>query len=95
MVVTPNGRTRYVINARIGTRYGGNSVTPIGIATNRAGRQNTVGHQPEIISVTSNGKMVYVLNLRSMSPTPISFATNKPGRAIQLHHYPVAMVIVG
>ena len=42
-----------------------NTVTPIAVATNKAGMAIKVGHKPDAIAITPNGKTVYVANKRA------------------------------
>jgi YVTN family beta-propeller protein len=81
------------VNARIGTKDGGNSITPISTIRNKAGKPIRVGREPEALAVTRNGKTVYVVNVGSDTVTPVSTSTDKTGPAIQLHYYPLAIVI--
>ena len=55
--ITPDGKTAYVANADSGT------VTPISIATGKAGPAIRVGTDPEKIAITPDGRTVYVADL--------------------------------
>ena len=79
--------TAYVVNAHSDT------VTPIAIATNRAGPAIKVGHNPSAIAISPDGKTAYVANSVSGTVTPISTATNKAGHAIRTGKTPVAIAI--
>ena len=69
------------------------TVTPITIATNKAGPAIRVGTDPENIAITPDGRTVYVTNYDSGTVTPISTATNKPGHAIRTGTRPFAIAI--
>src|ERR1039457_6099350 len=57
--VTPIGKTAYVTNTLLDT------VTPIQVATNTAGKAINVGEDPQVIAITPNGKTAYVVNVGS------------------------------
>jgi hyaluronoglucosaminidase len=63
---------------------GSDTVTPIAIATNRAGPAIKVGDNPHAIAITPDGRTVYVANAVSGTVTPVSTATNKAGPAIKV-----------
>jgi len=71
MAVTPNGRTLYVLNS------GGDTVTPIRVATNTAGAPIPAPHQPFTLAITPNGKALYVTGGTNLL-TPIR--TSQPSR---------------
>jgi YVTN family beta-propeller protein len=83
----PGTATAYVVNARSGT------VTPIAIATNRAGPAIKVGDNPHAIAITPDGKTAYVTNAVSGTVTPVSTATNKAGPAIKVGKGPFGIAI--
>ena len=58
IAITPNGKTAYVAN------NGSNSVTPIDLASNKAGAEIPVGSDPVGIAITPDGKTAYVTNYR-------------------------------
>ena len=87
IAITPNGTTAYV------AEYGQDSVVPINLATNTAGKPISVGHLPRGVAVTPNGAMVYVTNIGATTVTPITTATNKAGKPIQVGNGPIAIVI--
>ncbi len=65
------------------TNLGSNSVTPIEVATNKAGSEITVGEFPIGIAITPDGKTAYVTNFgEAGTVTPIELATNKAGAEI-------------
>jgi YVTN family beta-propeller protein len=66
--------TAYVVNT------GSDTVTPINIATGKAGKAIKVGSAPDAIVVTPDGKTAYVANSGSDTVTPINAATGKAGR---------------
>ncbi|WP_280828101.1 YncE family protein [Mycobacterium sp. OTB74] len=75
VVITPNGSTLYVASEQSGT------VTPIDTTTNTAGTPITVGGAPFYLTVTPNGKTVYV---ESGAVTPIDTTTNTASTPITI-----------
>ena len=90
MVVTPNGRTLYVLNS------GGDTVTPIRVATNTAGAPIPVPHQPFTLAITPDGKTLYVTGGANLL-IPIRTSTNHPGSPIVVGVSPsaIAFAILG
>ena len=68
-------------------------MTPITIATGKAGPAITVGTDPEKIAITPDGRTVYVTDFGSGTVTPISTATNKAGPAITVGKGPFGIAI--
>jgi DNA-binding beta-propeller fold protein YncE len=64
--MAPNGRTLYVLASPPGSDGDGPTVpgwvTPVTLATRKAGRSIPVGYDPTAIVITSNGKTLYVAN---------------------------------
>ena len=60
------------------------TVTPITTATNTPGKPIKVGDGPGGITITPDGKTVYVANFESGTVTPITAATNTPGKPIKV-----------
>jgi YVTN family beta-propeller protein/VCBS repeat-containing protein len=85
VVITPNGSTLYVASEQSGT------VTPIDTTTNTAGTPITVGGAPFYLTVTPNGKTVYV---ESGAVTPIDTTTNTPGTPITVGLGPASGLVV-
>ena len=83
----PGIATAYVVNAHSDT------VTPIAIATNRAGPAIKVGRNPGANAISPDGRTAYVTNWNAGTVTPISTATNKAGPAIRTGKTPVAIAI--
>jgi DNA-binding beta-propeller fold protein YncE len=84
MAVTPNGRTVYVLNS------GGNTVTPVRVATNTTGAPIPVPPLAFTLAVTPNGKTLYV----TASPNlliPIRTSNNHPGTPIVVGMSPSAI----
>jgi DNA-binding beta-propeller fold protein YncE len=83
------GRTAGPVTIYVANKAG-NTVTPIGAASNRAGRQIRVGPGPELIAISPDGQTAYVVGVGSLLPeeaapvtlTAIRTATNRPGRVI-------------
>jgi DNA-binding beta-propeller fold protein YncE len=69
-----------------------NTVTPIRVASNTAGRPIRVGPAPALIAISPDGQTAYVVGVGSLLPdaaapvtlTPIRTATNMPGRVITI-----------
>ena len=79
--------TAFVVNS------GSNSVTPIDLATRRAGRAIRVGKHPLAIAITPGGKTAYVANSRSGTVTPIDTATWRAGRPIPVGRDPQSIAV--
>jgi DNA-binding beta-propeller fold protein YncE len=84
----------YVLNS--GGNSGGNSVTPIRVATNTAGASIPVPPQAFTLAVTPDGKTLYVTAGPNLL-IPIRTSTNHPGTPIVVGMSPsaIAFVIVG
>ena len=83
----PGLPTAFVVSAAAGT------VTPITLATRRAGRPIRVGHNPQAIGLSPGGGMAYVVNSASGSVTPIQTATRRPEPAIPVGHDPRGIAV--
>jgi YVTN family beta-propeller protein len=79
--------TAFVVN------YASNSVTPVDLATRKAGRAIAVGADPTAIALTPNGRTAYVVNSGSGTVTPITTATAAAGKAIRVGADPTAIAI--
>ncbi len=73
--------------------YGSNSVTPVNLATRKAGSAIPVGSEPRAVVATPNGKTVYVANSGGDTITPISASTRKPGKTIVTGSAPWALAL--
>src|SRR5580693_7464961 len=82
-----SGPTAFVVD------YASNSVTPVSLATRKAGAAIAVGADPAAIAITPNGWTAYVVNSGSGTVTPITTATRKAGKAIRVGAYPKALAI--
>jgi hyaluronoglucosaminidase len=71
--------------------YASNSVTPVSMATRKAGAAIGVGADPAAIAITPNGRTAYVVNSGSDTVTPISTATGEAGPAIRVGYSPVSV----
>lgn len=96
IAITPDGATVLVTDAGAIPSLGqagppGRTVTPIDVATNRAGRPITVGNGPIAVAVTPGGT-AYVANLDSQSVTPVDVATRTASAAIAVPGGPVALL---
>jgi YVTN family beta-propeller protein len=81
------GPTAFVVN------YASNSVTPVSLATRKAGHAIAVGADPAAIALTPDGRTAYVVNSGSGTVTPINTATAAAGRAIRVGADPTAIAI--
>jgi YVTN family beta-propeller protein len=79
--------TAFVVNS------GSGSVTPIDLATRRAGPPIRVGKHPLAIAVRPGGKTAYVVNSRSGTVTPIDTATWRAGPPIPVGRDPQSIAI--
>jgi YVTN family beta-propeller protein len=84
IMITPNGKTAYVM--------GSTSVTPITLATGKAGAaiDITDGVSPWT-ALSPDGKTLYVLGLSAA--TPIDTATGKVGTSIEVGEYPGSIAV--
>jgi serine/threonine-protein kinase len=73
--------------------YGDGTVTPVNLATGRAGPPITVGKRPVAIAITPNGKMAYVANEADGTVTPINLTTRTPWPPITVGKRPQAIAI--
>ena len=81
----PHQPTAWIAN------YGSATVTPVNLATRKAGRAVNVGADPDAVVVTPNGHTVYVANGGSGTVTPITAATGRAGPPIHVGADPVAL----
>jgi YVTN family beta-propeller protein len=79
--------TAFVVN------YASGSVTPVNMATRKAGAAIPVGDDPSAIAITPNGRTAYVVNSGSGTVTPITTATRTAGKAIRVGDDPAAIAI--
>jgi YVTN family beta-propeller protein len=73
--------------------YASANVTPVSLATGKAGRAIPVGSRPAAIAVTPNGRTAYAVNSGSATVTPIMTRTMKAGRPIRVGSGPRAIAI--
>jgi len=71
------------------SKTGLGQVTPIDVATNKAGKPIPATFDPHGIAITPNGKTAYVIGIGGV--TPIEVATNKPGTQIAAVGYGIAI----
>lgn len=84
----PDGRTAYVTNV------GGRSVTPIAVATGRAGKAiRGVGKAPSQIAIAPDGRTAYVTDNGSDKLYPITLASRKIGAPIAVGSGPIGVAI--
>ena len=79
--------TAFVVN------YGSGTVTPVDLASKRAGAPIKVGKGPRAIAITPGGRTAYVANSGSGTVTPISTVTGRAGRPIRVGRDPRAIAI--
>jgi YVTN family beta-propeller protein len=68
-------------------------VTPIDVATGRAGTPIQVGKGPVAIAITPDGKTAYVASYKASTVTPIDVATGRAGTPITVGNSPLAIAI--
>jgi YVTN family beta-propeller protein len=73
--------------------YGSANVTPVSLATGKAGGAIPVGSRPAAIAVTPNGRTAYAVNSGSATVTPITTRTRRPGKPIRVGSGPRAIAI--
>jgi YVTN family beta-propeller protein len=83
----PGPATAFVVSARAGT------VTPITLATRKAGPPIAVGRAPQAIALSPDGRMAYVVNSGSDSVTPIETGTRRRERTIRVGRDPRAIAV--
>ena len=83
----PRQQTAFVVNSA------SNSVTPVNLATRRAGRPIPVGKDPQAIAITPDGAAAYVVDSRSASITPVNTVTRKAGAPIRVGSDPQDIAI--
>lgn len=88
LLVTPNGKTVYVLNS-LGT------VTPISTATDRLGKPIILGPGYGDMALTPDGKTLYLLwrGYPSSRVIPIATSTDRPGKPISLGMLAIAIVV--
>src|SRR5262249_52558076 len=90
VAITPDGRTVYVASQIDGRNQYPGRITPINVATGRAGTPIRVGIDPGPVIFSKDGATAYVLNngfhMQSPRPslTPITVATGHAGTPIAL-----------
>jgi DNA-binding beta-propeller fold protein YncE len=77
----------YVVN------IGGETITPISIGNGTPGRAIRLGNSPVSMTITPDGKTVYVPCILNGAVVPVTTATNKPGRPIKVGGSPQSVVI--
>ena len=73
--------------------YASASVTPVNLASRKAGRAIRVGADPVALAVTPDGRTAYVANSGSDTVTPIAIATATAGRPIPAGYGPDALTV--
>jgi YVTN family beta-propeller protein len=84
---SPGPPTAFVVSSQAGT------VTPVTLATRRAGRAIAVGRGPEAIALAANGRMAYVVNSGSDSVTPIQTGPRHAEPPIPVGRNPRAIAV--
>jgi YVTN family beta-propeller protein len=97
MAIAPDGKNAYVGTgaANVGAEpTSEQTMTPIDLATNTAGRPIDLQWPPDAIVITPDGKTAYITNgFPSLTLTPIDLATNRPGKLIKLSEQPQAIAM--
>ena len=73
--------------------YGSDTVTPVNLATRKAGAAIPVGAAPRAVTASPDGKTVYVANSGGDTVTPVGASTGKPGRPILVGQAPWALAV--
>jgi YVTN family beta-propeller protein len=73
--------------------YGSASVSPVNLATRKAGPAIAVGSGPRAIVATPNGKTIYVANSFAGTVTPIDARTGQAARPIRVGTAPWALAM--
>jgi len=73
--------------------YASNTVSPVNLATRKAGPQIPAGAGPRAVAATPDGKTVYVADSLSNTVTPIAASTGKPGKPIDVGADPWALAV--
>ena len=89
IAIKPHAGTAYIANYSFGT----STVTPVHLATIKAGPPITVGSDPIAIAFAPDGATAFAVNTLSDSVTPIDTATNTPGTPIPVGHNPNGIAI--
>ncbi len=74
--------------------YGSASVSPVNLATRKAGPPIPAGPGPQAIVATPDGKTIYVADGLGDTVTPINARTGKAGRPIRVGSAPWALAMV-
>src|SRR5690349_6517923 len=90
VAVTPDGRTLYAANPGPDSNDSGHTVTPVDIATGKAGKPITVGTGPQELAVTPDGKTLYVAEYDD-TVIPVNLATGRPGTPIIIESADLAL----
>jgi len=88
IMFTPDSRTAYIAND-----VWSGTVIPVRTRTGRLGSPIRVGHNPEAMAITPDGKTLYVANEHSGTVTPIRTATGAALRPIRVGQMPGAIAI--
>jgi YVTN family beta-propeller protein len=73
--------------------YASNTVSPVNVATRKAGPQIPAGAGPRAVAATPDGKTVYVADSLAGTVTPIAAGTGKPGKPIPVGAGPWALAV--
>jgi YVTN family beta-propeller protein len=91
IAIGPGGKTAYVLGN--GGQNQPGRITPITLATNTVGTPILVGHQPQGIAISPDGKTVFVTSTSDNTITPISTATQSVGAPIPVGQFPQGIAI--
>jgi YVTN family beta-propeller protein len=73
--------------------YASNTVSPVNVATRKAGPQIPAGSGPRAVVATPDGTTVYVADSLAGTVTPIAAGTGKPGKPIPVGAGPWALAM--
>lgn len=82
---SPDGKTLLVL--------GVHTVTPISVASNRAGKPVNVGAVPADIATTGGGKTAWIVNEGSGTLVSVNYVTGKVSKPVKVGTDPVALAL--
>jgi YVTN family beta-propeller protein len=89
IAITPNGQTAYVA----GPSSGGDSITPVNLATDAVGTPIVVGDDVSSLAITPDGSTAYAVSGDNDTVVPVDLATHSAETPITVGSDPVAVAI--